>query len=670
MCGILGMFSLAGCSEESMAANLRRMAVAIAHRGPDDQGIWTNPAAGIGLGHRRLSIVDLSPLGHQPMHSRSGRYTITFNGEIYNYRELRAELSALGHSFRSTSDTEVLLAAIEQWGFREALIRSVGMFAIGLWDRDIRTLCLAQDRFGEKPLYFGTFGSTVLFGSELKALRQHSDWQADIDRDALTLLLRYGFIPAPYSVFKQVRKVRPGHIVTIGKSGNHFDIADQYYWSARRQMEEGARHPFGGTPKEAVDQTEGLLSNSIRRQMVADVPVGAFLSGGVDSSLIVALMQQASSRPVKTFTIGFGEREFNEAPYARAVASHLNTDHTELTVSAADALSVIPLLPQLYDEPFADSSQIPTYLVSALARRSVTVSLSGDAGDELFGGYSRYPLAMRRWARLRMLPHPLRWLAGSLLSSAPPYLFSGLTGIAQLSRRWRDRPDFGDRVREKSRELKARTMGEFFAEMNSYYHWPNEMVRGGFEPPTVANHPKDWPSGLSSLGLMMYQDTCQYLPDDILVKVDRASMAVSLESRIPLLDPAVAQFAWSIPLSQHFADGRGKWILRQILERYVPKPLIDRPKTGFGIPIGTWLRSDLRDWAQPLLDPTRLASDGFFDPAIVNTRWQQHLQSNSTDWSYHLWIILMFQAWLENWKLEKVPNDFSTPVLQVASSHC
>jgi asparagine synthase (glutamine-hydrolysing) len=636
------------------------MAEAIAHRGPDDHGVWTNVAAGIGLGHRRLSIVDLSPLGHQPMHSSSGRYTITFNGEIYNYRELRAELMSLGHSFRSTSDTEVLLAAIDQWGFQRALIRSVGMFAIGLWDRDSRTLSLARDRFGEKPLYFGTFGRTVLFGSELKALRQHSDWRADINRDALALLLRYGFIPAPYSVFKQVQKVRPGHSVTIGIVANGFEIADQCYWSARLQIEEGARNPFSGNPEEAVDQTERLLSDSIRRQMVADVPVGAFLSGGIDSSLVVALMQQASSRPVKTFTIGFGEKAFNEAPYARAVATHLGTDHTELTVSAADALSVIPKLPRLYDEPFADSSQIPTFLVSALARRSVTVSLSGDAGDELFGGYSRYAMAKARWARLGKVPHPFRRIASSVFGSAPRYLLDSLSSVAQLSHAWKG-SDFGDRVWEKSREWGARTAGEYYAEVNSFFHWPERIVRNSLEPSTVATSPREWPTGVDSVRLMMYQDTCQYLPDDILVKLDRASMGVSLESRIPLLDPAIAQLAWAIPTSQHFADGRGKWLLRKILERHIPKPLIERPKAGFAVPIGAWLRLELREWAESLLDPKRIASEGFFDPIIVTARWQQHLRSTSTDWSFHLWFILIFQAWLENWNNHSAPNPTAVP---------
>jgi asparagine synthase (glutamine-hydrolysing) len=667
MCGIVGVYSVAGSSSDSLAANLRRMADAIAHRGPDDQGIWTDAVAGIGLGHRRLSIVDLSPLGHQPMSSRSGRYTITYNGEIYNYRELRAELITLGHAFRSTSDTEVLLAAIDQWGFRQALIRSMGMFAVAVWDRDTRTLGLARDRFGEKPLYFGTFNHTLLFGSELKALRQHSDWQADIDRDALTLLLRHGFIPAPYSVFKQVHKVRPGHIVTIALTQGRFDIADQCYWSTREQMEAGAGNPFTGSPQESIDHTERLLSDSVRRQMVADVPVGAFLSGGVDSSLIVALMQQASSRPVKTFTIGFGEREFNEAPYARAVAEHLKTDHTELMVTAGDALGVIPELPRLYDEPFADSSQIPTYLVSALARRSVTVSLSGDAGDELFGGYSRYGIANTRWERLRKVPRPLRWLAASLLTSTPTSVLTGLTSVAQMSHAWKGRPDFGDRMWEKSRELTSRSAGEYYGEMHSYFHWPNKIVLGGLEPPSVGSSPEDWPSGVDSLQVMMYQDTCQYMPDDVLVKVDRASMAVSLESRIPLLDPAVAEFAWRIPSARHFADGRGKWILRQILERHVPKPLIDRPKAGFGVPIGSWLRSELRDWAQSLLDPARIASEGFFDPAIVNARWQQHLRSTSIDWSFHLWIILMFQAWLEDWTADTKPHSLDSPLLQRAS---
>jgi asparagine synthase (glutamine-hydrolysing) len=664
MCGIVGAYGLGPSSDDLLRAELRRMADAIVHRGPDDQGVWTDAAAGIGLGHRRLSIIDLSPLGRQPMSSRSGRYTITFNGEIYNYRDLRAELSARGHAFRGSSDTEVLLAAIEQWGLREALIRSTGMFALGVWDRERRTLSLARDRFGEKPLYYGVFGRTVLFGSELKALREHAAWQAEVDRNALTLLLRHGFIPAPYSVFRQVQKVRPGHILCVMAAEDRFSTTEECYWSTQQQVEAGSRNPFAGAPQEAVDETERLLSESIRRQMVADVPVGAFLSGGIDSSLVVALMQRASVRPVRTFTIGFGERDFDEAPYARAVAAHLGTDHTELRVTPADAIRLIPELPRLYDEPFADASQIPTYFVSALARRSVTVSLSGDAGDELFGGYAHYLTASRRWQRLRAIPRPVRGLAASLLGAAPEWSLRALTGLAQLSRGWRGRVDFGDRLRERSRELAAGSAGQYFAEMNSYFHRPCEFVPGSSEPPTVATSSDRWPTHVDPLRLMMYQDTCQYMADGILVKVDRASMAVSLESRIPLLDPAVAQFAWRIPCSQHFADGRGKWILRQILERHVPKALIDRPKTGFSVPIGAWLRSDLRDWAESLLDPARIAAEGFFDPMRVNRVWQQHLGSPATDWSLHLWTLLMFQAWLAYWKLgaRQVKPDHAPPI--------
>lgn len=657
MCGIVGAFSVGGANNDALAANLRRMADAIAHRGPDDQGIWTDAAAGIGFGHRRLSIVDLSPLGHQPMTSRSGRYTITYNGEIYNYKDLRSELIALGHAFRSTSDTEVLLAAIEQWGLQKALVKSSGMFAIGLWDRDENSLHLARDRFGEKPNYYGMLDRTLIFGSELKALRRHSEWRVDIDRNALTLLLRSGYIPAPYSVFSQVRKVRPGHILSFTIRGERFVLSEHCYWDIAGQMTAGASQPFSGSATEAVDETERLLKESVSRQMVADVPVGAFLSGGVDSSMIVALMQGASSRPVKTFTIGFDEQEFNEAHHAKAVANHLQTDHTELTVTARDGLELIPRLSTLYDEPFADSSQIPTYLVSALARRSVTVSLSGDAGDELFGGYTRYAVVNDQWRRLKKIPYAARWSAASLLGMAPRTLLNGVCGIAGHLDHWRGRLDVGERIWEKSGELTSRSASELYGEVFSYFHRPSEVVLGGEEPRTVRTSRDTWPVGVDELRLMMYQDTCQYLPDDILVKVDRASMAVSLESRVPILDPDVARFAWKIPCAYHYADGKGKWILRQIVERHVPKSLIDRPKTGFGVPVAAWLRGELRDWAHALLDPGRIAGERFFDHRLVDARWQQHLKSTTTDWSFHLWVFLMFQAWLEDWNAGQERNS-------------
>ena len=649
MCGIAGAFSCHPSDSDTLLGNLRRMADAIAHRGPDDQGTWADAAAGIGFSHRRLSIIDLSPLGHQPMHSRSGRYTITFNGEIYNYRELRAELNGLGHGFRGASDTEVFLAAVEQWGFQHALVRSVGMFALGLWDRDKRTLLLARDRFGEKPLYYGIFGKTLLFGSELKALRQHAAWDVAINRHSLNLLVRHGYIPAPYTVFRQVKKLRAGHFATIAAQGDALTVTDESYWDPKLLMEHGALAPFHGTPAEAVDHVEQLLSAAIKRQLVADVPVGAFLSGGVDSSLVVSLMARQSSRPVKTFSIGFAEADLNEAPYAKAVAEHLRTDHTELTVTPRDALDVIPLLPQIYDEPFADSSQIPTYLVSKLARRSVTVSLSGDAGDELFGGYTRYQLAQRRWRTLSAIPRGLRVAAGASISSMPLGVLAGITSGARLFKQWRGRPDFADRVRDKSREMRASSAGGYFGEMSSYFNWPAEIALRSVDPPTVANTAASWPAHVDDVQVMMYQDTAMYLPDDILVKVDRAAMAVSLESRVPLLDPEVANAAWQIPSAVHFADGRGKWILRQILERHVPRTLIDRPKAGFAVPIGRWLRGELRDWATALLAPSRLERDGLFNREIVSRRWAQHLASDSVDWSFHLWTILMFQAWLETW---------------------
>ena len=650
MCGIAGFFDSKRVHAEAAGNSLTRMAEAIAHRGPDDQGIWFDTTTGIGFGHRRLSIVDLSPLGHQPMTSASGRYTITFNGEIYNYRLLKAELQALGHSFKSTSDTEVLLAAVEQWGVEQTLRRANGMFALGLWDRQDKLLSLARDRFGEKPLYYGQFNGTLLFGSELKALRQHPAWAADLDRDALTLFARHGYIPAPYSVFKQVRKVCAGALLQVRMQGSNFSLNERLYWNTREVMAESAAHPLTGSLADMTDVVEAALMKSISQQMVADVPVGAFLSGGIDSSVVVALMQKSSSRAVQTFSIGFAEKEFNEAPFAKAVAQHIGTQHTELIVSAADTLGVIPKLAQIYDEPLADSSQVPTFLVSQLARRTVTVSLSGDAGDELFGGYSRYPIALARWAKLQHIPQPLRHALAGLLNAAPEWSLQIAARIGQLAGKWRGKTDMAERMREKQSEMRAGNFGELYTAMDSYFRRPGELVISGQEPLTVASSAAQWlPGAEDQRRHMMYVDTCLYMPDDVLVKVDRAAMAVALETRVPMLDPEVARAAWQIPTNVHFKDGRGKWILRQILERHVPRALFDRPKMGFGVPIGAWLRGELRPWAAALLDPARLKREGVFNVDLVQRLWRQHLESSANDWSFHLWTVLTFQAWYEHW---------------------
>jgi asparagine synthase (glutamine-hydrolysing) len=648
MCGIAGLLSARGLTADRMAEDLQKMTRTLIHRGPDDAGLWCDVAAGVGLGHRRLSIVDLSPLGHQPMASRSGRYTITFNGEIYNYRELRTELISRAHAFRGNSDTEVLLAAVEEWGLPRALERCTGMFAFGLWDARERILHLARDRFGEKPLYYGSFAGTLLFGSELKALRASSCWSADIDRDALTLLVRHGYIPAPHSVFRQVRKVEPGRIVSARIEDSHISLSEATYWNPLETFEAAVRADFVGSAEDAVASIDQALRDAIAHQMVADVPVGAFLSGGIDSSLIVALMQQLSTRPVRTFSIGFSEEAFNEAPFARKIAAHLGTHHTELMVTPKETVDVIPLIPRIYDEPFGDSSQIATYLVSKLARTDVTVSLSGDAADELFGGYGHYPLSIDRWQRMARVPAALRRLAGAAVLGAPPWALELIASPARLSKRWRRRGVLADRLRERAPKWAARGFRDFYNVEHSLCQ-PAGLIPDASEPQTLANNPERWPSSADHSRHMMFVDACVYLPGDILVKVDRAAMAVSLETRVPFLDPGVAIAAWQMPTAIHFADGRGKWLLRQLLQRHVPRSMFDRPKRGFQVPVAKWLRTELFDWAETLLAEARLQHDGFFDASAVRRRWRQHIDHDA-DWSFCLWTVLMFQAWLEDWK--------------------
>jgi asparagine synthase (glutamine-hydrolysing) len=650
MCGIGGFLQAGGFAAEAARVDLDAMATSLVHRGPDAGGTWLEPQSGLAFCHRRLSIVDLSPLGAQPMRSGSGRFTITFNGEIYNFRALRDELSAGGHTFRGGSDTEVLLAAVEQWGLKAAVERCRGMFAFALWDRSERELWLARDRFGEKPLYYGTFRGksgraipTFLFGSELKALRAHRVWGAEIDRNALALLLKRGYVPAPYTIFSGVRKLRPGCILRAAIRGGEVHAEERAYWKPSAPVDDASPLSTQGaiaSADEALERVNSALEESIRLQMVADVPVGAFLSGGIDSSLIVALMQRASAHPVRTFSIGFHEEEFNEAPFAKRIAEHLGTRHTELVVTSRDALDVIPRLPQIYDEPLADSSQIPTFLVSQLARRDVTVSLSGDAGDELFGGYSRYLEVRDRWNRLAGSPANLRRNAAHVLSNAPPWAARAMASSMALISRARGKQQVSDRIIERARLWGVQSPIELYGEMTSF--WRPGVVLGANE-----EQAHDGASGVrDAVAQMMYADTRSYLPDDILVKVDRAAMAVSLETRVPLLDPNVAAVAWSIPTSVHLKDGRGKWILRTLLERHVPKPLFDRPKSGFAVPVSRWLRHELKDWAAALIDPARLRREGYFSPEPIERRWRQHL-GGAMNWSAHLWSVLMFQSWFE-----------------------
>ncbi len=642
MCGIAGFWS-ADRSTSDPEEILRAMAGAVRHRGPDDDGVWWEPSCGIGFGHRRLAIIDLSVEGHQPMVSASGRYVMIFNGEVYNFQDIRRPLELEGVRFRGTSDTEVMLAAIERHGLRKAVQSFAGQFALALFDRQEHTLSLVRDRLGEKPLYYGTLGGTLLFGSELKALRAHPAWQGDIDRGALSLFLRHNYVPAPYSIYQNVSKVLPGTILTFRSSTS--EPAAEAYWSARAMVETAATAPHSIDEDQAVDELDRLLRVVVKREMISDVPLGAFLSGGIDSSLIVALMQAQSNRPVRTFTIGFAEPSYNEAEHARRVAAHLGTDHTELCVSSADLLAVVPQLPQLYDEPFADSSQVPTFVVARLARQHVTVALSGDGGDELFGGYDRYRVGdrLRRWRR--MVPRPIRSGVARLIESVSPTTWDHVLerlGVQPT----RARSFSGERLHKLAGILGAQSDRGAYRDVMSYWPDPESVVLGGREPPTVLSQPSAWPDLEGLLPWMMYVDLQTYLPDDILVKVDRASMGVSLESRAPYLDQSVVEFAWGLPLAAKVNGGRGKKILRKLLSRYVPPALFDRPKMGFGVPLDTWFRGPLREWAESLIEETRLRREGYFDPRPIASKWEQH-QDGRANWHHHLWAILMFQAWLE-----------------------
>ena len=645
MCGLVGF--LGGDDSHNADALLQQMAGMLAHRGPDDAGVWFDHVQRIGLGHRRLSIVDLSLAGHQPMMSVSERYVIAFNGEIYNHLALRNKLQGADNSqnWRGHSDTETLLAGFEAWGVRATVEQAIGMFAIAVWDQQTQSLTLVRDRIGEKPLYYGWQGDTFLFGSELKALRVHPAFFAVIDRQALCLYMRHNYIPAPYSIYQNIAKLGPGCLLTVSLSQCEPQI--QTYWSVTHVAVDGVAHPFRGSAEQAVGELEVLLSDAISQQMMADVPLGAFLSGGIDSSTVVALMQVQSDRPVKTFTIGFNEEGYNEAVHAKAVAAHLGTDHTELYVTSQQALDVIPRLPSLYCEPFADSSQIPTFLVSQLARQHVTVSLSGDAGDELFCGYNRYVLTQRLWSNLSRVPPSFRHMAASALISIPPIVWNTLLcplqGLLPASIR---QANLGDKLHKGAGVLPSESLNALYLGLTSHWDDPASVVLGANEPQTMLTGNVPLLAALDDIQRMMILDAMTYLPDDILVKVDRASMGVSLESRIPFLDHRVVEFAWRLPQSMKLRDGVGKWILRQVLYRHVPKALIERPKLGFGVPIDVWLRGSLREWAEELLNESRLQREGYFNPLPIRQKWAEHL-SGKRNWQYHLWGVLMFQAWLE-----------------------
>ena len=642
MCGIVGFWDKRGAD----ASVVKRMASQLRHRGPDNEGIWLDEGAGLALAHRRLSIIDLSPAGHQPMVSPCGRFILTYNGEIYNHQDLRSDLEKEGGHFdwRGHSDTETLLAGLRHWGVEGALKRLNGMFAFALWDKVERSLFLARDRMGEKPLYYGKNGDIFLFGSEIKSLTAHPHFKGDIDRNALTLYLRHNYIPTPWSIYRGIGKLPPAHFVVVRKAGKVVS-EPQCYWDLKKIAERGSADA-NGSPAELIDEMDELLHDAIGKRMVADVPLGSFLSGGFDSSTVVALMQAQSARPIKTFTIGFHEKGYNEAEQAKAVATHLGTDHTELYITPEEAMAVIPRLPSIWDEPFSDSSQIPTLLVSELARKHVTVSLSGDGGDELFCGYSRYTQGYQIWKKLRLLPKSLRQALGTLLQVFPGATLERL--IQFLPKRYQvphltDRlPKLGDVVKEDSSEL-------YYRRLVSHWKDPESVVLNGEEPLTIFSTPEYLPKLPGLREHMMYMDSLTYLPDDILTKVDRASMSLSLEARVPLLDHRVVEFSWRVPTTFKYSDGKAKWLLREVLYRYVPRELMERPKMGFGIPIDTWLGGPLREWTEELLNEKRLREEGFFDPAPIRKMWQEHI-TGQRRWHYYLWDVLMFQAWLANSK--------------------
>lgn len=627
------------------------MVTAIAHRGPDNKGYWVDESLGLALGHCRLSILELSSAGKQPMTSACKRYVIVFNGKIYNHLDLRYELMTQGRApaWQGHADTETLLACFSAWGIVPTLRAAVGMFALALWDRQNRVLTLARDRFGEKPLYYGWQDETLLFGSELKALKTYPAFRFEVDRDAITLLLRHNCIPAPYSIYRGIYKLMPGHYLSIPivDGSNNQSISSQAWWLFNEVIAKGLAQPFIGSDEEATDALETRLSTSVRSQLLADAPVGVFLSGGIDSSTVAALMQAQSHQPVRTFTVGTHMAN-DEAQCARAVAKYLGTEHTEFYVTPEDALAVIPRLPSIYCEPFSDSSQIPTFLVSNLTSQHVKVALSGDAGDEVFGGYNRYLTACRVWHKLNCLPVPVCHAVSSALRMFSPATWDRVFSVASflLPKRLKIVTP-GDKAHKLAEILAVRESAAYYRQLTSHWQEPGSVVIGAHEPQILFTNPSEWPQTDSFEHWMMAMDTQTYMTDDILVKVDRAAMANSLETRIPLLDHRVVEFAWRIPLHQKIRHGHGKWLLRQVLYRYVPKELVERPKTGFGVPLDAWLRHPLRDWAEALIDETRLQREGYFQPAPIRRMWSEHL-SGRRNWAYHLWDVMMFQAWLEN----------------------
>ncbi|MBC8284597.1 MAG: asparagine synthase (glutamine-hydrolyzing) [Nitrospinae bacterium] len=652
MCGIVGFInSTSNYSGQQLDGIINEMSRSLAHRGPDDQGSWVEPQAGLAIGHRRLSVLDLSKEGHQPMDSSSGRYCLIFNGEIYNFRQLRDELNKSNATvpWRGDSDTEVLLESIEYWGLEAAVKKCIGMFAFALWDKKNKLLHLVRDRLGIKPLYYSYANNLIIFASELKPFHYHPDFEREIDRNSLALLLQYNYIPTPFSIYKNVYKLKPGTILTFDSKNYNESFPNLIsYWSMDQVVEQGLLNPFRESEANIVENLENLLRDSVKLRMISDVPLGAFLSGGIDSSLIVALMQEMGDQPVQTFTIGFSESEYNEADEAKKIAHHLGTNHTELYVSPRQALEVIPKLPQLYDEPFADSSQIPMYLVSELTRKKVTVSLSGDGGDEIFGGYNRYLWGHWAWSRIKRIPLWLRKLTAGGMGCLSPLswdkIFKNLDFFIPDSYKVQNP---GYKLQKFMELLEKNTPEELYGVMISHWKESTNLVNDVVQSPDLIKAGNLWEAIPDFRHQMMYMDTVSCLPDDILTKVDRASMGVSLEARVPLLDHRVVEYAWRIPIEMNFKEGGNKRLLRKILYQYVPAHLIERPKMGFAVPLDDWLRGPLRDWAENFLNEERLLREGFLNPIPIRQRWKEHL-SGKRNWQYSLWGVLMFQGWLEN----------------------
>ncbi len=638
MCGLTGFWAFNSIASQELLALASKMGAAIQARGPDSAGEWCDATTGLAFAHRRLAIVDLSEAGHQPMISRSGRSVIIYNGELYNSDDLRKTLEQEGCTFRGYSDTEVLLEACEHWGVQKAVEQCLGMFAFALWRTDLKQLFLVRDRVGIKPLYWGFHEGTLFFGSQIKSFMEHPHFRPKLNKAALSAYFRFNNIPAPQSIFEGIQQLSPGMVLSIDTQKN---VQQNRFWNFETVVREGIAKTTSQSDVENVQALDDLLRDAVKRRMIADVPLGGFLSGGIDSSLVLALMQSQSAVPIKSFSIGFDEPGYNEAPYAEAVAKHLGTDHQSLYLKSQDAIKIIPEIPTYFDEPFADVSQIPTFLVSKLAREKVIVSLSGDGGDELFAGYNRYLQGHCIWKTIAWMPKPIKTLLGSMIHRISPELWDRLACVLPTFLR----PALlGDRIHKLAKILEAQDLPAFYGLLLSHWDHPEQIVLGSTEQEADFWQRADDLSFRHPTESMQFFDTLGYLPDDILTKVDRASMAVSLEARVPLLDHRVVAFAWQLPYHMKVRDGQGKWILRQVLDRYVPRALVDRPKMGFGVPLDAWLRGPLREWAEDLLSEKTLKEQGILNPKPIRARWQEHL-SSKRNWQYSLWGVLMFQAW-------------------------